>query len=85
VELELSEYEEENNPIVAFIHDADPDEILNQPTGEVYRRYQVFCADAAMTPMSKIVFSKQMVKRLKLDIVQQKINKKNHRIFVKRG
>ena len=83
VEIELTEYEEENNPIVAFIHDSDPAEILNQPTSEVYRRYQVFCADAAMTPMSKIVFSKQMVKRLKLEVIQQKINGKNHRIFVK--
>lgn len=85
VEVELTEYEEENNPIVAFIHDADPSEILNQPTADVYRRYQVFCADAAMTPMSKIVFSKQMVKRLKLEVIQQKIGGKNHRIFVKRG
>ena len=83
VEMELTEYEEENNPIVAFIHDADPDEIYNQPTSEVYRRYQVFCADAAMQPMSKIVFSKQMVKRLKLEVVQRKIGGKNHRIFTK--
>lgn len=85
VEIELTEYEEENNPIVAFINDSDPAEILNQPTSEVYRRYQVFCNDAAMQPMSKIVFSKQMVKRLKLEVIQQKIGKKNHRIFVKRG
>lgn len=83
VEIELTEYEEENNPIVAFIHDSDPADILNQKTGDVYRRYQVFCADAAMTPMSKIVFSKQMVKRLKLEVIQQKINGKNFRIFVK--
>jgi putative DNA primase/helicase len=85
VELELTEYEEENNPIVAFIRDSDPEEIFNQPTSEVYRRYQVFCTDAAMQPMSKIVFSKQMVKRLKLEVVQQKIGKKNCRIFMKRG
>lgn len=82
VEGQLNEYEEENNPIIAFISETGVDMIENEPTNEVYKRYQVFCADNAMTPMSNIVFSKQINKRLGFMVKQQKINGKNCKIFV---
>ena len=82
VEQEIKDYEEENNPIIAFIADQGVDMIRNEPTADVYKRYQVFCADNAMTPMSHIVFSKQINKRLGLMVKQQKINGKNTKIFV---
>lgn len=61
---QIDEYENENNPIKAFIDDCGVQMIENEPTGDVYRRYQVFCADGGMQPMSKGVFSKQINKRL---------------------
>lgn len=82
VQGQLDEYEEENNPIVAFIADTGIEMIENGPTADVYKRYQVFCAENAMTPMSNIVFSKQINKRLGFTVKQQKINGKNCKIFV---
>ena len=83
VQNQLNEYEEENNPIIAFIDDSGIDMIENEPTNEVYKRYQVFCADNAMTPMSNIVFSKQINKRLGFKVIQKKLNNVNRKIFVK--
>ena len=83
VQNQLNEYEEENNPIIAFIADSGIDMIENEPTNEVYKRYQVFCADNAMTPMSNIVFSKQINKRLGLEISIVKLNGQTRRIFKK--
>lgn len=83
VQNQLNEYEEENNPIIAFIADTGVDMIENEPTNEVYKRYQVFCADNAMTPMSNIVFSKQINKRLGFKVIQKKLNNVNRKIFVK--
>ena len=83
VQNQLNEYEEENNPIITFIADSGIDMIENEPTNEVYKRYQVFCADNAMTPMSNIVFSKQINKRLGFKVIQKKLNNVNRKIFVK--
>lgn len=85
VQLQLDEYEQENNPILAFIQEVGTDDIENQATRDVYARYQVFCNENSMTPMSNIVFSKQINKRLGLRTVQKKINNKNHKIFLKDG
>lgn len=81
VQEQLDEYETENNPIIAFIADCGVDMIENEPTAEVYKRYQVFCADNAMTPMSNIVFSKQICKRMKMEVSIVKISGKTRRVF----
>ena len=83
VQNQLDEYEEENNPIIAFIADSGIEMIENEPTNEVYKRYQVFCAENSMTPMSNIVFSKQINKRLGFKVIQKKLNNVNRKIFVK--
>ena len=82
VQNQLDEYEEENNPIIAFINDTGVDRIENEPTADVYKRYQVFCADNSMQPMSNIVFSKQINKRLGFRVIQKKLNNRNCKIFV---
>lgn len=82
VQNQLTEYEEENNPILAFINDTGVDMIENEPTADVYKRYQVFCAENSMQPMSSIVFSKQINKRLGFRVIQKKVNNKNCKIFV---
>lgn len=83
VQGQLDEYEEENNPIIAFIADTGVEMIENEPTADVYKRYQVFCADNSMQPMSNIVFSKQINKRLGFKVIQRKVNNVNRKIFVK--
>ena len=83
VQGQLDEYEEENNPIIAFVADCGVDMIENEPTADVYKRYQVFCAENSMQPMSNIVFSKQINKRLGFKVIQKKLNNVNRKIFVK--
>lgn len=83
VQSQLDEYEEENNPIIAFIRDTGVDMIENQPTNEVYKRYQVFCADNSMQPMSNIVFSKQINKHLGFETAVAKVGGKSIRTFRK--
>lgn len=85
VDRQLEEYEEENNPIVAFIHDQEngEDDIINETTEDVYARYKVFCNAASMIPMSKNVFSKQINKRLHTETVVQRIAGKVTKVFRK--
>ncbi len=83
VDREIKEYEEENNPIAGFIEDQGMDMIENQLTADVYKRYQVFCADNSLTPMSNIVFSKQINKRLGFMVKVVKLNGQSKKLFVK--
>lgn len=80
----IQEYEETNNPILVFFKEIDIDEIINEPTSEVYRKYNEFCLANSFTPMSNIEFSKQIKKRFDLDIVNKTVKGKKYRIFVKR-
>lgn len=83
VDRQIEEYEEENNPIVAFLKEYGEDYIINEATSDVYRMYTTFCAENSMQPMSNIVFSKQLNKRLNLETILKKINGKPTRVFVK--
>lgn len=83
VDREIKEYEEENNPIAGFIEDQGLNMIENQLTADVYKRYQVFCADNSLTPMSNIVFSKQINKRLGLTVKQRKISGQVKKLFIR--
>lgn len=84
VEEQLEGYEEENNPIVAWIDETDIDEIIGEPTNDVYRRYSLYCTESRLQPMSKIQFSKDINKRLDLKVVDKKINGRKRRIFERR-
>ena len=79
----IQEYQETNNPILIFFKEIDIDEILNEPTSEVYRKYNEFCLANSFTPMSNIEFSKQIKRRFNLEIVNKTIKGKKYRIFVK--
>ena len=80
---QIDEYENENNPIKAFIDECGVEMIEDEPTGDVYSRYQVFCADCGMQPMSKGVFSKQINKRLGFETSVTRVGDKLIRIFRK--
>nr|DAP86074.1 MAG TPA: dsDNA helicase [Caudoviricetes sp.] len=83
VDKQVKDYEEENNPIIAFLAEYDESYIINEATSDVYRMYLVFCQENAMQPMSNIVFSKQLNKRLNTEVIVKKINGKPTRIFVR--
>ena len=77
----ITEYEEENNPIIAFINEVGADAIVNQPTTDVYLRYSVFCSQSQLNALSKIAFSKCINKRLGTNTVSRRINGAVIRIF----
>lgn len=83
VEKSLKEYEETNNPILLFFNEISVIDIENEPTNEVYKKYNEFCLANSFTPMSNIEFSKQVKKRFDLEIVNKTIKGKKYRIFVK--
>ena len=84
VQKQLKEYEERNNPIILFFEEIEDHEIVNEPTKNVYKRYQEFCIVNELQPISNIEFSRQITKRLDLEIINKKINGEKYRIFVKK-
>lgn len=84
VEKELEEYEENNNPILMFFKENEIDDILNQPTRTIYKKYTEFCIANSFQPMSNIEFSKQAKKHYGVEIVSKSINSKKYRLFIRK-
>lgn len=84
VKEQIKEYEEHNNPLLLFLKDVDEHDILNEPTKAVYQRYQEFCIINGFQPISNIELSRQLRKRMDLEIVDKKIDGKKYRIFVRK-
>ena len=84
-EQQKESYERENNPILAFIDDVGKESIINEPTADVYKRYQVFCADNGFQPGSNLTFSKSINRALGTKTIDSHIGKgkgrKTIRIF----
>lgn len=85
MQKELEDYEEANNPVIGFLKEVEVDEIENEPTKDVYKRYQVHCSENNYHPISNIEFSKQIKKQFGFDIVDKRINGKKCRVFMKKG
>lgn len=88
MQQELEEFEETNNPVLGFFHEADRDsdiKIENEPTRNVYKLYQEYCIASSLNPMSAGEFSKQVKKYYGFAIKDKKIQGKKYRIFVKEG
>ncbi len=83
VEKELQEYEESNNPILGFFKEITLEEVENEPTRDIYKRYLVYCSENNLQPLSNIEFSKQVKAKFGFDIVDRKINGKKYRVFVR--
>lgn len=84
VEQRMEEYEIMNNPILAFLQDADIDvDIVGEPTADVYRRYDVFCHENGFSPVGRVVFSRQVCGTLNLRSEPRKINGKSVKVYLK--
>lgn len=83
IQKELDEYEESNNPVLGFIRECESEDfqIENNPTSNVYKRYNEYCIANNLNPMSNVEFSKQINKLLNYQVVNKKINGKKYRIF----
>lgn len=84
VQKELQEYEENNNPILGFFNEIDVNDIENNPTKDVYKKYNEYCLANSFQPMSNIEFSKKVKKQFDFEIVNKSIKGKRYKIFVKK-
>lgn len=79
----INEYEEENNPILIFFKNADPELFENEPTSLAYKQYTEFCISNGLEQLGNIAFSKLVKKYFDLKIIDKTIKGKKYRIFVK--
>ena len=84
VEQELEEYEESNNPIIGFYKEVGIEEIENEPTKDVYVKYQEYCLANNLQALSNIEFSKQVKRKFNFDIIDKKISGVKYRLFVRK-
>ncbi|RDY26246.1 DNA primase [Romboutsia weinsteinii] len=54
------EYEEINNPVTLFTKNH---KIENESVNDIYRRYQLWCAESGLKSLSKIIFGKEVRKQ----------------------
>lgn len=83
IDKELEEYAETLNPITTFFEEMG-DSLMNEPTKKCYRRYNEFCIENAMKPISNIEFSKQVKSYYGCDIKPMWIEGKTQRVFIRK-
>lgn len=83
VEAELQEYRENNNPILGFFKEYQDEQIDNEPTHKVYRRYMEYCLANSLQPMSNVEFSKQVNRVLGYSVMVKRVANKSVRVFTK--
>ena len=84
-EKQKASYEVENNPVLAFIEDTGKENIINESTADVFKRYQLFCADNGFQPGSNSTLSKNINRILGTKVVTGHIgtgkNRKSFKMF----
>ncbi len=82
---ELKEYNEENNPILVFTSELSEEEMVREPVSYWYSRYGEHCLAYGCTPISRIFFSKTILREFPdLEVKVRCVGGKNHRFFVKK-
>lgn len=84
IEKSIKEYEESNNPILLFYKEIGEEGIINEPSKDVYKKYNEFCIANGFNPISNIEFSRQTNKHFDCEIVSKSINGKKYRLFMKK-
>jgi len=81
VEKEMEKYQEENNPIISFVHNEDI-YLERSVVGNIYMQYKLYCSDNGFNPVSNISFSKQIKHLFGFNTKVQRVDGKNKRLFV---
>ena len=85
VQNELDEFQMLNNPVLAFLRDTDIEQILNQPTKEVFRIYKIYCVENGYMELKQGNFTKEVNRRLKLEVKRVRIDGQLESIYVRKG
>lgn len=81
VAAQLRDYELENDPALLFFADTEADEIENEATADVYRRYSLFCAENGYTPLSASAFTKKVTAHYGFATVRKRVSGERVRVF----
>lgn len=85
VQDELDEFQLLNNPVLSFLRDTDIEQILNQPTKEVFRIYKIYCVENGYMELKQGNFTKEVNRRLKLEVKRIRIDGKLESIYVRKA
>lgn len=80
VRQEMKQYETMNNPVLAFIEDGG--KIENEPTKDVYLKYNAWCHQNGLRPLSQIQFSREVCRKLGMETKVVRLENKTIRIFI---
>lgn len=85
IDDEMTTYRQSNNPVLQFFNECEEEGYAFQNMGvsDVYIKYQLFCNDNALQPLSKIEFGKQIRKKYDLIAETRRIDGKNIRVYVR--
>ena len=85
VDEEMRSYQQSNNPVLQFFKECEDESYSfeNMGVNDVYVKYQVFCSENSLQPLSKIELGKQIRKKYELNAETKRVNGKNVRVFVK--
>ena len=83
VDKELDSYDKGNNPVRIFFEEVDMSEIERESVNAWYTKYTEFCLANGLQSLSKIEFSKLMIKQYNLKSVVRKIDGKAVRFYAR--
>lgn len=83
VDKELDSYDKGNNPVRIFFEEVDMSEIERESVNAWYTKYTEFCLANGLSALSKIEFSKLMIKQYNLKSVVRKIDGKAVRFYAR--
>lgn len=78
----MAEYEEANNPVIGFVKEVGLDSILDNTTKEVYLRYQAYCVEEGLQPLSNKEFGKVLCSVFDIESTVKKIKGKSERVYI---
>lgn len=79
------DYNRENNPVLTFVEEIGVDNIDNEPTADVLRRFNVFCSDNGFRAMSITKLTRELKKAGFETETKTPPKKKSFKIYVFRG
>lgn len=85
VTAQLKEYELENDPALLFFNDNEADEMENESTADVYRRYTIFCSENNYNPLAQTAFTKKLNTHYGFTTEQKRVDGKRIRVYVSKG
>lgn len=82
VQEELEKYHEKNDPVIGFMKEIDIEtDVINQPSKDVYKAYQIYCNDNNFTPLAHNAFSENLSRNFNMVTKTVKVKGKCIKVF----